>query len=195
MPCRLMLAVALLVLFPAVACGGDEEEMSGISTPGPTAISTPALTSEGTPDGVSPTGTAPRPTERTQSDEPTGAALSFSQLWQRRSDLVGERVSVSGRVLFTFSCPPGSPSQAGCVATGYLVGSGTRDLPPEYTPAVRLYEGGAVVECPADTLASLNCNGWLHDREYLVSGVLDYEVLGGRPSNTVILEVLSKELR
>lgn len=133
----------------------------------------------------------------TPSEGDATQAFSPSQVLQRRDELIGTQVSVTGKVLYTLTCPPPDPvpTNATCIATAYIADTKVVGLRPgdDSAPALLLYEDEFPVSCSAHTLASLTCQGFTVDRDYLVSGVLNMQVLGGRVSNTPILEVESKQ--
>jgi hypothetical protein len=129
--------------------------------------------------------------------QPTQGPLSVEELLQRREDLIGKEILVQGKVLFDVICPPVTPQpypkNAPCVATGYLVDRHTSAiLPYQQNVAILLYEDGFRVGCTAPIGTPPSCNDWKHEQEYVIRGVMGYEILGGRLSNIPILEVLSK---
>ncbi len=214
---RRLLGITLVALGAAAllpSCGGQAEE-SGLQegatrTAGVTATAerTPGAEDSATPGGSpiprltpSPTpgaiiaGSSPTPTA-TDLDEQREEALSVSEVLQRSDELIGKEILIEGKVLFTFTCPPPEQFPTGdCNATPYLVTDETVDLLPDGTAgAILISEEGSPVSCTARTLAGLDCKHWMHDRRYLVLGVLDRLVLGGRVSDRLVLEVVTKQL-
>ena len=190
------------------ACGGEMEtsELTGVTsgagTPTPTAVATP-LGGSSTPVIATATPLT-RANARTPTPAPTDSdsidssqsALSFSDLWERRDELIGDEVLVEGKVLFTLECPPQPefPRDAACIATAHLVAKDTTDLlPHDDRPAVVLQENGATVSCVTQQVVFLDCGGWMHERKYLVKGVLGHLVVDGKPTETLALEVLGKQ--
>lgn len=158
----------------------------------------PATTSivQPTPDNQNQTPT-PLPREKDQSPNlklPV-ETLSVSQIWQTKNELVGKNVVVEGRILFHFTCPPTTPQEAGCVAIAYLVDKNTLDLPPPYEnpQTLPLYQSGVSIGCGANTLANFSCQELTHSGLFRLGGILNYQVLGGKTFDTLMLEVTSKE--
>jgi hypothetical protein len=115
---------------------------------------------------------SPQTTPSTETHQGSTEPIAFSDLWRRRDDLAGKEVSVRGKVVFELECPPPG-GQAECTATGYLASPETDVfLASEERRALLLRERDASVQCPAVTQLGLVCEGWRHDAEYVVNGLV-----------------------
>jgi hypothetical protein len=119
----------------------------------------------------------------------SGASITLGQLVANRANLVGQDVTVEGRVLFLLTCPPGG---SGCTASAYLADRSVDSLPPSASDAqaqaMRLAQSGAAVGCGGVSNATgLECGGFTHGNEYRVSGTVT------RLSNVVVLDVGAKQ--
>lgn len=123
--------------------------------------------------------------------------VTISEILNNKDKYVGRELLIEGKVLFDFSCPPSGPEPENsfCISTGYLVDKDTVDiLQYKDTNAIVLYENGEAISCVAQTLANLNCKGWIHNRGYQTDVILDYQDLNGTKTSTLILKVKSKQI-
>ena len=107
--------------------------------------------------------------------------LSFSQLWQRRDELLWQRVTVTGILKFGSDCPAVEdppPGPGDCVTRVYI---------GEEPNLIQLYENYNPIECRG--VYPQDCRGWEQDKEYLITGILSQE------KYKFYLEVLSKQKR
>ncbi len=111
-------------------------------------------------------------------------ALSFSQLWQRQDELVGQQVLVRATVNLLVACPQyeGCCKPEECAATVIL----GENLGTSYV-SIFLHEAGERITCRWQKENSNDCQGWKKDGEYLITGVL------GQEGYSFYLEVLSKQ--
>jgi hypothetical protein len=125
---------------------------------------------------------------------PTGS-LAFADVWNRRDELTGQRITVTGKVLFVFTCPPDPGGGDGCTAGAYLTDPATTDLPSyDAAPAIQIWQAGRSVGCGTMSLADIECAGWRDRTEYVVTGTLDDRTPDGTPSGVPILQVESASL-
>ena len=110
--------------------------------------------------------------------------LSFSQLWQRRDELVGQQVSVKAKINLVTACPhyEGCCGPGECAATVIL----GENLGANYVN-VFLHEAGERITCRWPKENSNNCQGWEINEQYLITGIL------GQEGYNFNLEVLSKQ--
>lgn len=123
--------------------------------------------------------------------------LSFAELHRRQQDLVGQRVGVTGKAFFVASCPPPGPSGQNqpCVLSLYLADPGQDSLEFSGTgQAIPLAEGGARVSCAEGTRPDGGCPGWDHEATYQITADVQHQVLGGRPTEYVQLDVVDRRL-
>lgn len=133
---------------------------------------------------------------RTQSSQDS---LSVSTILQKKDELVGKKILVEGKVIFTLECPPTGqnplyPQKAVCFAIGHIADKDTGDLLYADPRAIVLYKDKHRLSCATFYLVSLNCQGLVNEREHRIEGILDYEAFEGKKSNTLILEVLSSQI-
>ncbi len=105
--------------------------------------------------------------------------LSFSQLWQKRDELLWQRVTVSVMLKFLADCPAiedPPPGPEDCV---------TRVFIGEEANLIQLYENGTPVDCRG--VNPQDCQGWKQNKEYLITGILS------REKYKFYLEVLEKQ--
>lgn len=136
------------------------------------------------------------PTAGAGSDRPVDASpqvITFQALQSDASRLVGELVEVTGKVFFLADCPPPGDSRTTCVLSGYLAAPDRGVLIASDVPqALVLAEGGNRLSCEEGTQSPPACGDWQAATRYTVVGVLQNQVLGGRETSLVQLNVLSK---
>ena len=169
----------LLVVVAALAGG----LLVGCSAAGPTTYSDDA-TSTQSEDGV----------EVNEGDGGASARdVTFAQLAADPEAYVGSRVRVTGSVFFHSVCPPPGATAAPCVLLGYLADPAQRTfIADDESRAIALAEGGVRVACEESATATRACPGWSADSTYTLAGVLAHQVLGGRETELVQLEVEAK---
>lgn len=140
--------------------------------------------------GAKPTTTTAARSER----EDTPSVLTYREFFERRRELVGEAVSVRGRVLFVTNCPPPQGGQqSACVSTAYLADETKTGIPAyEQEDAVPLHRDGRAVACDGQSGPDFECGGFRHGDLYVVSGEPTQLVLGGKPSDRIVLEVTNQ---
>ena len=136
-------------------------------------------------DGQSP---LPPTTPSPDIEQGSAAPIAFSEFWRRRDDLAGEDILIRGKAVFELECPPPG-GQSECTAIGYLASPETDVfLASEERQALLLREGDASVQCPAVTQLGLVCEGWRHDAEYVVRGLVHRQDAG-----VFVIEVKEKQ--
>lgn len=133
-----------------------------------------------------PTPITPSPTPAV----PPTTTMSFSQLWQRRDELLGQQVTVRGLVRFIDALSQGcaSPEESPC-------GGLTRTIlfQQEGVGSFRLYRSGGPIGCSWrwSNEEEKDCQGWDYDwedgKEYIITGIL------GQEENYFYLDVLSRQ--
>jgi hypothetical protein len=102
-------------------------------------------------------------------------------------------VEVNGKVFFLADCPPPGDSLTVCVLSGYLAAPDRGVLIASDVPqALVLAEEGNRLSCQEGTQSPPACGDWQATTRYTVIGVLQNQVLGGRETSLVQLNVLSK---
>ncbi len=119
--------------------------------------------------------------------------ISFRELTDDASSLVGSRIRVTGNVFFHSVCPPPGATDSTCVLLGYLTDPGQRTfISADEAAAIALAEDGVRLSCEEGGDSSRACAGWSADSTYTLEGVLEYQVLGDRITELVQLEVETK---
>lgn len=118
-------------------------------------------------------------------DSDAHAAMSFADFHPRRQELVGQSVSVEGRVLFDLTCPPPDQPDQDCIAEAQLVDPSVQDL-SETDDVVPLFEGDKTIACTAQTTNDLECRGLRDGETYVVDARVDE-----RTGYGVVLDVRS----
>lgn len=119
--------------------------------------------------------------------------VGFDELLADPTAFVGRRIRVTGNVFFVSECPPPGASVADCVLLGYLVGPEQHTLIAADVPqAIALAEGGRRLSCIEGSQATPTCGDWSAEATYTIDGVLEHQVLGGRESQLVQLDVAEK---
>ncbi len=125
--------------------------------------------------------------------QPRTTYLSPGQILAKPNQYLDKTIMATGRLHFEVTCPPADESGNGqCVSTGYLVSSGKAWSHEESKDQIRLYEGNSFVGC-SDQSQPPTCGDWVNQKDYQVTGTLKYLTIQGRPSNTLIIEVNSKQ--
>lgn len=113
------------------------------------------------------------------------AAMSFADFHARAQELVGQSVSVEGRVLFDLTCPPPDQPDQDCIAEAQLVDPSVQDL-SETDDIVPLFEGDKTIACTAETANNLECRGLRDGETFVVDARVDE-----RTGYGVVLDVQS----
>lgn len=113
------------------------------------------------------------------------AAMSFADFHARAQELVGQSVSVEGRVLFDLTCPPPDQPDQDCIAEAQLVDPSVHDL-SETDEVVPLFEGDKTIACTAETANNLECRGLRDGETFVVDARVDE-----RTGYGVVLDVRS----
>ncbi|HEY5846761.1 MAG TPA: hypothetical protein VIU11_21065 [Nakamurella sp.] len=125
-----------------------------------------------------------------------GAALSevaFDDLLADPQRYVGQTVTVTGTVHFVSVCPPPGQGGSRCILNGYFAAQGRDHLTAgETDKAIPLAEGGALVSCPEAVAVNGGCGGWGTARSYRVVAEVTNQVLGGRETQYVQLNVVGR---
>jgi hypothetical protein len=180
---RTALLAGMLLLLVLPGCGGGDSADDATST---STRKGGASRSSSTEDPYS---------SGSSSTPPTGQRVSFRDLHVGRDDYVGERVDVDGTVFFFETCPPSDETgqAAPCVLTGYLAAPGSTQLnASDLDDAIALSEDGRSVSCSATQARNGACPGWRHAARYRIVATVAHQVLGGRETTYIELEVLSK---
>lgn len=172
--------VAAILLVPAAAMlsactsGGAGDPDHERATP--SASPSPDGTGDPVPDGVP-------------------ARVEFDALLAEPTAYLGQRIEVLGTVFFLAKCPPPGSTPADCELAGYLTAPGTTSfIASDASRAIALAEGGALLSCPEGTGPAPACGDWRSAAAYVLEGVIAHQVLGGRESELVQLDVSAKEL-
>jgi hypothetical protein len=120
-------------------------------------------------------------------------AVEVSELLADPGSYVGEQVRVTGSVFFISECPPPGADTTGCVLLGYLAPPEQRTLiAADVSGALALAEHGRRLSCPEGSQPAPTCGDWASESTYTVDGVLERQVLGGRETELVQLDVSGK---
>jgi hypothetical protein len=133
--------------------------------------------------------------DRVENGDSTTATqdVSFVELTADPTALVGSRIRVTGNVFFHSVCPPPGATDAPCVLLGYLTDSEQRTfIAADESRALALAEGGSRLSCEESAATGRACPGWSADSTYTLEGVLEHQVLGGRETDLVQLDVETK---
>lgn len=158
--------------------------------------STDATTGGGSNDEDEATTSAPTSDGASRADQGGSVTeVTFRELFDHRQQYVGDTVRVVVKAFFLASCPP--PGTGGqtepCVLSLYLADPGRTDLLyGERDQALPGSEGGQRVSCVEGSNPGGGCPGWEHGATYEVVADVDHEVLGGRKSDSVQLDVREK---
>ena len=119
--------------------------------------------------------------------------VSFRKLATDPESLVGSRIRVTGNVFFHSVCPPPGATDSTCVLLGYLTDPDRRTfIAADEADAIALAEDGVRLSCEEGGDSSRACAGWSAASTYTLEGVLEHQVLGGRVTELVQLDVEAK---
>ena len=151
---------------------------------------------ERAPTGGSPSATPTASDGAGDDDEGDGTEareVTFDDLLENPQDYVGQRVRVTGNVFFIAECPPPGSEDADCVLLGYLADPERHTLiAADVEQTIALAENGRRLSCVEGSLATPTCGDWESESTYTIDGVLQQQVLGGRESSLVQLDVSEK---
>ena len=179
-----LFAVGLLIAGCSSGVGGSPDHGPSATPPaGPSASGAGAGDASPSDDG----GSAPM-------------RVSFPDLLGDPEQLIGRPIEVMGTAFFLAKCPPpaasptpGASATASCVVQGYLAAPDRGVLTPSDLPgAIPLAEGGHLLSCDEGTESPPACGDWLAATRYMVVGTVERQVLGGRETALMQLDVLSK---
>ena len=178
-PRSLALAVAVVCM---AACTGIDPAGTDSRSARPGA-STTMSDSPGPASAVPSDGPGTRPTTAT-----------VAQLLSDPEPLLGRPVKVVGKVFFLSRCPPpGSGGTTGCALAGYLTEPGRGSfVASDVDQGIALAEGGNLLSCAEGTNPTPTCGDWQAATVYTVSGSLARQVLGGRETPYLQLDVERK---
>lgn len=170
------LASAFLVAMALVGCSAGA---------GPSGGSSPSATQHATDE----TGD----TDGSGDSMPEPRDVGFEELMDDPAGFVGERVRVTGSVFFLAECPPPGAGDAPCVLLGYLAEPERRTLiAADAAQALALAEGGKRLSCPEGSQPTPACGDWVGEATYSLEGEVQRQVLGGRETSLVQLDVVEK---
>ena len=120
--------------------------------------------------------------------------VDFGELMDDPERFVGSRVRVTGNVFFLSECPPPGSSTSTCTLLGYLVHPDQHTfIASDKENALALAEDGARVGCDEGGDPRPACPGWTADAAYALEGTVEHQVLGGRETELIQLDVDEKE--
>lgn len=93
--------------------------------------------------------------------------LSFSQFLQKRNELLGQRITVTGMSKFLVDCPTVEdppPRPEDCVTRVYI---------GEESNLIQLYKNHNPINCRG--ISPQDCQGWEQNKDYLITGILGQE--------------------
>ncbi|MGW9629104.1 hypothetical protein ACWGST_00200 [Agromyces sp. NPDC055520] len=170
----LLVGTALLVLVTS-ACSADSAPQTGAGSASPHASAETGYNGDD------------------ESGPSNAREIEFDEFVDDPTALVGERVRVAGRVFFLSECPPPGAGDATCVLIGYLADPERRTFTAaDAAEAVALAERGKRVSCPESGQATPTCGDWVAGAAYTVEGEVQRQVLGGRETALVQLDVVEK---
>lgn len=120
--------------------------------------------------------------------------VAFEQVLSDPARFIGQRVEVTGKVFFLSECPPpGSSGPTSCVLQAYLAHQDRGVLVAADAPeTLPLAEAGRRVSCDESAQARPACGDWENETRYVVVGLIEQQVLGGRQTSMVWLNVETK---
>lgn len=124
-----------------------------------------------------------------------GAAheATFDELLEDPATFVGQPVRVTGSVFFIAECPPPGSANTDCVLFGYLADPERRTLiAADVGQTIALAEGGRRLSCVEGRLPTPTCGDWESESTYTIDGVVQQQVLGGRETSLMQLDVSEK---
>jgi hypothetical protein len=133
-----------------------------------------------------------------RSTAPRGSAeqVSWVELHRRQQEYVGRTVEVVGKAFFLERCPPPESSSGQCSLSGLLTDPDRNDLQErDRDQALALAQNGELLSCPSSPGSSGQppaCPGWQQATTYRLVVAVEHQVLGGRETEYVQLDVRSK---
>lgn len=119
--------------------------------------------------------------------------IGFDELLEDPATFVGQSVRVTGSVFFIAECPPPGSANADCVLFGYLADPERRTLiAADVGQTIALAEGGRRLSCVEGSQSTPTCGDWKSESAYTIDGVVQQQVLGGRETSLVQLDVSEK---
>ena len=108
---------------------------------------------------------------------------------------VDQPIEIDGRVFFLSRCPPpGDAGATGCVLTGFLTDPSTAVFTAsDVGRGILLAEGGRALSCAEGSQPTPTCGDWTAAAVYRLTGRLARQVLGGRTTDDVQLEVSTRQ--
>jgi len=124
------------------------------------------------------------------------ATVTVAQLLADPESLLGRPVEVVGKVFFLSRCPPpGASGTSSCTLVGYLAEPDRGSfVASDVDYGIALAEGGNLLTCAEGTNPTPTCGDWQAATVYSVFGTLARQVLGGRETPYVQLDVERKTL-
>jgi len=119
--------------------------------------------------------------------------VAFDELLGDPAVFVGQSVRVTGSVFFIAECPPPGSANVDCVLFGYLADPERRTLiAADVGQTIALAVGGRRLSCVEGTQPTPTCDDWEGESTYTIDGVVEWQVLGGRETSLVQLDVSEK---
>lgn len=119
--------------------------------------------------------------------------VAFDELLEDPAAFVGQSIRVTGNVFFVAECPPPGSANADCVLLGYLADPEQRTLiAADVGQTIALAEGGRRLSCVEGSRPTPTCGDWERESTYTLDGVVQQQVLGGRETSLVQLDVSEK---
>lgn len=170
------LAGATLLVLALVGCTLDDR-VSGSASPSTSGLATHEMEND---DGMN-------------DGESDVREVEFDELIDNASAYVSERVRVTGSVFFISECPPPGSGDAKCILFGYLADPERRTLiAAEVTQTIALAEDGRRLSCVEGSQPTPTCGDWRRESTYTIEGIVHRQVLGGRETDLVQLDVFAK---
>jgi hypothetical protein len=121
--------------------------------------------------------------------------VDFDELLSDPAAFVGQPVRVTGNVFFIAECPPPGSANADCVLFGYLADPERRTLiAADVGQTIAIAEGGRRLTCVEGSRPTPTCGDWKSESTYTIDGVVQQQVLGGRETSLVQLDVSEKSV-
>jgi hypothetical protein len=143
-------------------------------------------------------------TSTTPSSHPTagstvaadGDRMTWAELFPHRRELAGRTVDVDARVFFLTRCPPPGGGAGECQLTGFATDPARTEFDERHRDTgIPLSEAGTAVTCAESAAAGGACQGWRQATTYRLVARVQQQVLGGRTTEYVELDVLEKSAR
>ena len=216
------MTAVLLALAVITACGDSDDEVGGSptsvardggsevgghrdsasSTSATNGTADPededASTTSVTGDGTTETTVGTTPTSGSELDarsESDHTRLTFRQLYDHQQEHVGDVVEVEAKAFFLANCPPPGPSGQAepCTLTLHFADPDRNGLAyGERDQAIPGSQGGTRVTCVEGSGEGGACPGWGQGVAYEIVARVEHEVLGGRETESVTLDVMEK---